>query len=275
MFGQCGQRGPRCLRQRSALLAVGTARGHSADPTRCATAVSTQSQRRTLRDSLPFRARGVARVRRLPTSNGSVSEPLTHGADAGGPTMTRRVLAGESPPGPCGLISGASPFVRAIGALGLVLGFTLVSMPAGSVTVRTVPQTWRTQIAPPAAQHLVGDSCPAPRDCFAVGWSVSPTPGAVIIATTDGGSQWAVQTVPSGIAQLSAISCASKLDCIAVGDGAAIPISPRPLLPPPMGASCGHPKWLPRGPTRSVPSPVRAVPIARRSETPDHREESA
>ena len=132
--------------------------------------------------------------------------------------MTRGSLGCESATRPRGLLGGAAfPLVRAIGALGLVLGFTLVSVPAGSVAVRTVPQTWHSQIAPAAAQHLVGDSCPARRDCFAVGWSDSPTPGAIIIATTDGGSQWVAQTDPSGISQLSAISCASKLDCVAVG----------------------------------------------------------
>jgi photosystem II stability/assembly factor-like uncharacterized protein/lysophospholipase L1-like esterase len=65
---------------------------------------------------------------------------------------------------------------------------------------------------------MIDDSCPAKLDCFAVGWSDSSgTPGAVIIATTDGGSQWGGEIVPSGISQLNGISCATTLDCIAVG----------------------------------------------------------
>jgi hypothetical protein len=103
--------------------------------------------------------------------------------------MTRGAPSCESATRPRGVLGGGPlPLLRGIGALGLVLGFTLVSVPAGSVTVRASSQTWHTQIAPPAAQHLAGDSCPARRDCFAVGWSDSPTPGAVFIATTDGGS---------------------------------------------------------------------------------------
>jgi len=107
---------------------------------------------------------------------------------------------------------------RVTGVLGLILGLTLVSFPAGSVAARTESQTWHSQVVPSEAQDLIADSCPVKLDCFAVGWSDSSgTPGAVIIATTDGGSQWGGQSVPSGISQLNAISCASTLDCIAVG----------------------------------------------------------
>jgi hypothetical protein len=118
-----------------------------------------------------------------------------------------------------GLKAGAPGLLaRVTGVLSLTLGLTLVSFPAGSVAARTESQTWHSQVVPSDAQDLINDSCPAKPDCFAVGWSDSSgTPGAVIIATTDGGSQWGDQAVPSGISQLNAISCASTLDCIAVG----------------------------------------------------------
>ena len=107
---------------------------------------------------------------------------------------------------------------RVIGVLGRILGLTLVSLPEGSVGARAESQTWHRQAVPSDAQDLIGDSCPSKLDCFAVGWSDSSgTPSALIIATTDGGSQWSDQAVPSGVAQLNAISCASTLDCIAVG----------------------------------------------------------
>jgi len=115
-------------------------------------------------------------------------------------------------------VGAAVLLARVTGVLGLILGLTLVSFPAGSVAARTESQTWHSQVVPSEAQDLINDSCPAKLDCFAVGWSDSSgTPGAVIIATTDGGSQWGGQAVPSGISQLNAISCASTLDCIAVG----------------------------------------------------------
>ncbi len=107
---------------------------------------------------------------------------------------------------------------RLCGVLGLILGLTLLSFPAGPVAARTESQTWHSQAVPSEAQDLIGDSCPSKLDCFAVGWSDSSgTPSALIIASTNGGSQWGGQAVSSGVSQLNAISCASTLDCIAVG----------------------------------------------------------
>jgi photosystem II stability/assembly factor-like uncharacterized protein len=112
----------------------------------------------------------------------------------------------------------ALSLARVTAVLGLMLGLTLVSFPAGSAAAATPSHTWQSQVVPSEAQDLINDSCPAKLDCFAVGWSDSSgTPGAVIIATTDGGSQWGGETVPSGISQLNAISCPSTLDCMAVG----------------------------------------------------------
>lgn len=115
-------------------------------------------------------------------------------------------------------VGAAVSLARVAAALGLILGLTLVSSPAGSVAARAEPRTWHSQTVPSEAQDLINGSCPAKLNCFAVGWSDSSgAPRAVIIATTDGGSQWGGQAVPSGISQLNAISCPSTLDCIAVG----------------------------------------------------------
>jgi hypothetical protein len=137
---------------------------------------------------------------------------------------------------------------RVTGILGLILGFTLVSFPAGSVAARTESQTWQSQVVPSEAQDLINDSCPAKLDCFAVGWSDSSgTPGAVIIATTDGGSQWGGQAVPSGISQLNAISCASTVDCIAVGYSGGNPEYSPAVVATTNGGSTWTPQVVPMG----------------------------
>jgi photosystem II stability/assembly factor-like uncharacterized protein/lysophospholipase L1-like esterase len=142
----------------------------------------------------------------------------------------------------------ALPLSRVAAVLGLMLGLTLMLFPAGSAAAATRSQTWQSQVVPSEAQDLIDNSCPAKLDCFAVGWSDSSgTPSAVIITTTDGGSEWVGKPVPSGISQLNAISCASTLDCIAVGYSGGNPEYSPAVLATTNGGSTWAPQVVPVG----------------------------
>ncbi len=90
-------------------------------------------------------------------------------------------------------------------------GVALVTTNGGS--------SW-TPVAVPGTFGLSGVSCPSTSDCFAVGYT--PTgPPAVIISTTDGGTNWGINSLPSAISIPSAISCLSTTECVVTG-GAAV-----------------------------------------------------
>ena len=71
---------------------------------------------------------------------------------------------------------------------------------------------------------LAGIACPSVTDCVAVagdngnqGAGAGAVPGALVLATTNGGTTWAGDPVPVGLAGLFGVSCGSTVDCEAVG----------------------------------------------------------
>lgn len=92
---------------------------------------------------------------------------------------------------------------------------------SGAALVTTNGGTSWTPVAVPGTFGLSGVSCPSTSDCFAVGYT--PTgPPAVIISTTDGGTNWGIKSLPSAISIPSAISCRSTTECIVTGGAAAL-----------------------------------------------------
>ena len=72
------------------------------------------------------------------------------------------------------------------------------------------------QSLPAAVAYLNAVSCPTASDCVAVG---AGNDGAVIEATTDGGTTWSPESVPGAANVLNVISCPTASDCVAVGAG--------------------------------------------------------
>ena len=75
-------------------------------------------------------------------------------------------------------------------------------------------ETWAYE-ATSGVMAVYGVSCPSSQICEAVGSNVQG--GALMLGTSDGGTDWSVQHIPSGALELSGISCSSTTDCEAVG----------------------------------------------------------
>ncbi len=95
-----------------------------------------------------------------------------------------------------------------------------VSAPTGTVTTPALPAASWGQVDHYFADWAsIGVACPSASDCFAVGGTAY---GAVILASTDGGSTWSSQSAPAGVATLASVACPSTTVCTAVGLGVSL-----------------------------------------------------
>jgi hypothetical protein len=98
------------------------------------------------------------------------------------------------------------------------VGYTFPGAGTGSLTEKWNGDAWRVVSTPSSKSgDLIGDSCPSPTACLAVGAS----DGSAALAQIWTGTKWvgtpAARPRGATAAQLSAVACPSQADCLAVG----------------------------------------------------------
>ena len=100
-------------------------------------------------------------------------------------------------------------------AAAAALGATVVTPLAMPAVAGAASSSFQVHLNEAGASVIEDLSCPAPRECIAVGGG--PDNRAVIFRTINGGMTWSRELVPRGTNWLEWVSCSNVDDCVAVG----------------------------------------------------------